>query len=136
MKISKKMPGWLKEKSEMLEEDKTFVTDPHDAYSMGFQKCYELMQERVEYLKISADTFLQEMQKMDEQQKPRPIETAPKDGRDFIGIFYYDQSSPYKLFMSCFLNGKYYGKASNSEFIWEPTHWLPLPDLSEVESEK
>jgi hypothetical protein len=82
-----------------------------------------------------------------------PIETAPQDGTEIIGVFYrkYDETTPptiYGPWTIAYDGRKWRSSWDGSEVIEymsdfgteykgpdiEPTHWKPLPDTSTLTS--
>ena len=56
----------------------------------------------------------------------QPIETAPKDGTDFLACWDNDE-----LHVVCIRNGECY-RAMDKEPWAMPTRWMPLPDPPDV----
>lgn len=76
----------------------------------------------------------------------QPIETAPKDGEEIIGVFcndygYQDKPTVYGPWTMCFVRGKWmaswegasvieyesYAGTTYKETPINPTHWMPMP---------
>jgi hypothetical protein len=58
----------------------------------------------------------------------QPIETAPKDGSEFIG--YHPNPNPHRgriLTMAYDRNRSLFAASVPSFIVFEPSHWMPLP---------
>jgi len=65
----------------------------------------------------------------------QPIETAPKDGRDFLAVdSWEDDGEIINLWLVGYFhkgaNRFHYGSADEDHFVVDhtPTHWMPLPE--------
>ena len=54
----------------------------------------------------------------------RPIETAPKDGTEFLSIYGLDDDGTYWII---YWNGAFFECVSSGHEISHATHWMPLP---------
>jgi len=58
----------------------------------------------------------------------QPIETAPRDGTDFLAACKYQKEHHYMV--GClFPNGKF--RSWPGRMLYEPSHWMPLPAAPE-----
>jgi hypothetical protein len=71
----------------------------------------------------------------------QPIETAPRDGTDILVTGINNLPSPYRQFPEAryYIEITHWGKSNGvGQFLlWcgnysQPTHWMPLPQFSEV----
>lgn len=63
----------------------------------------------------------------------QPIETAPKDGRCFIGYFYHAEQGQFYQMISWDIHADMFGRnpswLNSCNESWEGfTHWMPLPE--------
>lgn len=145
--MDNEMPEWLeKEKVKAKRElESSFVeaanrcginwTEPHslivdDTANYCFQKCYELVSQRQNDIMLKQELKIEQLK---ESMKPRPIESAPKDGTD---ILLRDEMEEGTLAEYCV---GYWGPLPTYEKGWivyidnfEPTHWLPLPSIDHI----
>lgn len=129
---SKKMPEWLEKKLEAIRQAYNYDEEDFKRYDLikfGFQKCYELMLESMEMLEKQRNKFIklsskyaEEILSLKKSMKPRPIETAPKDG---TMILLGRKNSWHTGFYT-----ETWG-VFNFEGFGQPTHWLPLPEIEE-----
>ena len=87
----------------------------------------------------AAKAHLAYAERMAEQYKWHPIETAPMDnsnilvfyksgdGGSWVGNGYYEQGLWNK--------GEYVGWVCEGEYNCQPTHWMPLPEAPEIPKE-
>lgn len=58
----------------------------------------------------------------------QPIETAPKDGEDFLALFLFDDGS-FRYDVSRWCDARELFTAGRPfEEDTQPTHWMPLPE--------
>lgn len=57
----------------------------------------------------------------------QPIETAPKDGKLFLGVSCGNGWTSYNIVMWDWHKNRKTGNFKGPRGVWTPTHWMPVP---------
>jgi len=93
------------------------------------------MEPRIQRDRATLDRLLAERASLNGSGEWQPIETAPKDGTRVLCAF-CENETPEVLYFS---GGMWYSeleREGQASFIFQPTYWMPLPELPRFTSTK